>query len=372
MSVPTTTQECGARLDAFINSLPQSTVKFFFFTESDLVNPKIASNLSEWKIGNTPCFITKGSSPSWSYTYTASSLKALFLNSSTQTETDAYAGRELHPPLQAGGHGGEVIEQGDHVTIGTLKYRGDSNLYMETHKTFYEDPGLDATHTWHRKTIDCKIVMTGNIQDSDACYEYKIAPKFWDTFAHKYRAEPFTMEIIKAMEKVYCGTYKASGGMKEYVKYKGHRYLVRTGKQGGRYIQLRDGTKVYNPKMQNVHSTQSGGHEPIEYEGTRFSLEFVQFLCTYVIAPVKDARSDLEGIYILYDELSYFGNSSNRQIVIIYDFRWPNTSVFYLDALKALTAYYASQKGEAATDFEKTTFNTFKVEVEPVRQIRVH
>jgi hypothetical protein len=363
--MPTSVKECGERLDAFIERLPRSAIKFYFFTKNKLDTPEIASDLSEWKVGGKTCYINNGATSSWSYTYTASSLTSLFINSTTQTDISPYE-RPQQSSLQDGGHGtGEIIEQGDHITIGARTYSQDSNVYMLTHKTFYKE--LLPT-TWEREEINCKLVMRGTLQDTDKCYEMNKPLDKCDTFGKKYESDPFAMTIIKEMERVYCGT---AGGTKEYVIYQGHRYLVRTGRKRGRYIQLRDGSKIYNPKV--LRKQQGGNPPPIEYEGVRFTEQFVQFLCRYVIAPVKEQREDLESITILYDELSQLGNGSNEHIAIIYDFRWPNSNVFYLHALTAFTAYHVSVVGEAAaTSAEIQTFNTFKVAIEPMRQIRVY
>jgi hypothetical protein len=369
MPVPTSVKVCDERLDAFINSLPRSAIHFYFFNKCNLKDPEIASNLSEWKVGGKTCYVNKGATPSWSYTYTASSLKSLFINSSTQTNVTPYEPAQ-QASLQDGGHGtGEMVEQGDHITIGARKYNQDPDMYMLTHKTIYKE--LEPT-LWEREEISCKLIMTGTLQDSDKCYEMNKPLEKCDTFSKKYESDPFAMTIIKEMERVYCSTIgMAGGGTKQYIKYKGNRYLVRTGKKGGRYIQLRDGSKIYKPEAVRKH--HGGNQSSIEYKGVRFSREFVEKLCEHVITPVKEQRVDLESITILYDELSQLGNGSNKYIAIIYDFHWPNSNVFYLDALTAFTACYVLTVGEsAATAEERNTFNIFKNAIEPTRQIRVY
>lgn len=278
MSLPTI-EDCKIRLRTFLSTLKRSNIRFRYFTR-DMSTPQIAENLLEWKINDELCYIVNGITEPWSYTYSKSSLKNIIVNSTTHSNVEEY-NSEIKI---IGGN----INQGDHITIGAVKHKSDPNLWMYTHKTIYNE--TDDPNIWVRSIIECNFILSNSIvEDSSKCYNSS------ENFGYKYASDPLAKEIIINMNKIYCNTYQIKGG-----------------------------------------------HNVIIYKNTGWSDEFMSFLYRYIILPVKNLRNDLENIIVLYDELSELdeNGNANKHIVFIYEFR-DIRSVFYIDTLKALTAYYA-------------------------------
>ena len=321
--------------------------------------PLISENLAEWEVDGNMCYIVKGASAPWSYTYSPTSLQKLVLNAATATSVTAY-----EPAAQRGdeitGGNDDHIEQGDHITIGVEGYGG--KLWMKTHKTLYRILELPAG-AWGRSTIECNFIL----EDSIVKYESKCYMST-ETFGVKYASYPLAMAIIKEMNKIYCAIPQ-SGGVprKEYTTYRGSRYLLRCGKRGGQYIQLRGGKKLYNVGK----SMQTGGQEPaISYQGVGFSDNIVAFIHEHVISKVEAIRPDFDSATLLYDEFSQLGNGANKQIVIVYDLR-DLTYVFYLDAEKAMIAYYVANlpPSTEVTSYERTCHQEFMVHITQSLQV---
>lgn len=361
--MPPIIQECKTRLRTFLDGLPKSEIRFRYFTRN-MDGPVIAENMSEWYVGGVQCFIVKGVSEPWSYTYSLPSIKNIITNATTTSSVVAYEPEKTHG-LVTGGNGDDDFIN-THITIGVTGYRDDPNLWMKTHKTFYRE--RDIPNTWDRSDIECNFILNDDIVNKNTqCY---FANRKSDKFGQTYESDKLTTDVIEQMNKIYCGV--SDGGAvstvpKVYVRHHGNRYLLRKGKRGGEYIQLSNGKKVYNRSLK-----QAGGKQtPITYKGAGFSDGLVDFLYEHVITKVKLYRNDFESAVILYDEQSQLADNANKQIVVMYDFR-DDFRVFYIDALKAMTAYYASKEPSSSiTETERTCYQEFLTLVEAPRQAQV-
>lgn len=330
-----TFNDCKQRLRAFLVKCNKSNVRFKYFSRD--MKPLIAEDLSEWRVGGELCYIVRGNSEPWCYTYSQSSLKNVVKNAITSSSVAAYDPDHKNEGVVQ--EGGDNDEYGDHITIGVTDYkRPPPVLIMNTHKTRYYETDDSA---WMRETAECNFVLSDTAVDADTkCYYIKRDPTPSDTLGNRYMTDPLAMSIIQEMNNIYRGISSGGARTKEYVMHRGNRYLVRIGKRGGKFIQLRDGSKLY------IVRKQVGGQQPpIRYKTVGFS-DVVDFVYQHVIMPVESLRSDLESTVLLYDEFSELADDANKQIVLMYDFRHPILKVFYLDALKTMIAYYAFKQGE--------------------------
>lgn len=354
----TTFKQCCDRLKSFLGARNESTIRFRYFGRC-MKTPLISENLAEWEVDGNMCYIVKGASAPWSYTYSPTSLQKLVLNPATDTSVTAYEPAEQHGDEITGGND-DHVEQGDHITIGVVKYGGQ--LWMKTHKTLYRELEMPAG-TWDRTTIECNFILEDSVvTDAAKCYMST------EPFGVKYASDPLAKAVIKEMNKIYCAIPQ-SGGVprKEYTTYRGSRYLLRCGKRGGQYIQLRGGKKLYNVGK----SIQTGGQEPaISHKGIGFSDNLVAFIHEHVISKVEAIRPDFDSATLLYDEFSQLGDGANKQIVIVYDLR-DLTYVFYLDAEKAMIAYYVTNlpPSSEVTPYERTCHQEFMVHITQSLQV---
>lgn len=229
-----TLQTAKDNLTKFIDNLDASSIQFLYFSPSkiDLQNlkPQLRINIKKWDNN----FIANGSYKGWCYVYKNNNLRRLIqLNDDNTIEIVGYVKDNNYAEFKGGSI---VADIGNHITFG-IEGQRTGNILIKTHKTTY-DENIDNPSSFSRNQIDCNFILNGQIDNTSQC-EYKF---YTDnppiiTINMVYGED---LKIIKDLVDIVLNN-KTVGGNKYYV-YRGHRYIVRNGKNGGKYIKLKDGS----------------------------------------------------------------------------------------------------------------------------------
>jgi len=244
---------------------------------------------------------------------------------------------------------------GDHITIGISPSRDPTDPLISTHKTYYT-PMNTPNIQYERDDIKCNITLYA--QPIDATCKCQ---KPNTNMGTQYINEPLAIPIIQKITNVYKGIVTGGGGRKtrrnqNYI-YKGEKYIVHDGPKKGKYIQV-GGTHKY-----------IGGFLKLKYKGIGYDDNgFIDFLYETILSVVAAREPGMENIAIIYDEESYLDTDMNKYICIIYGYtvyeEEERAGIYYIDALKAFTAYYTSiTPEEKTTESEKTCAQEFREDI---------
>jgi len=357
-----------ANLKSFFDSCPTTPVSFVYFTCVDnQCIPKVKSIFHEWFIDNKTVysiFVPNG----WSYTYGISSLKKLLYVDDTGIisfeKQPQLVGAPIHEisktimPLKIQREVTATL--GDHITIGIGSSIDPNDLLIDTHKTYYVQRRT-PTIQYNRRGIYCDCLLYAQSIESCTKCDGKIT-----NMGEQYKDEPIAIPIIQAITNAYKGTTVGGGSHSNSKKnkpkprkhlYKGVQYDVHNGSRNGKYIQVGNTRKYI------------GGSLKVTYKGTGYDDEgFIDFLHVDVFSVVALKHPGMEGITIIYDEESYITPGSNKYICIIYAYtvhqEEERASIYYIDALRAFTAYYASKPSKVPnTAYENTCLQEFRAEI---------
>lgn len=114
------------------------------------------------------------------------------------------------------------------------------------------------------------------------------------------------------------------------------------------------GTAAFRPTL----DLQDGGMEPLQYRHQRLDDAVLAFFKRHYLDRVCLARGDMTGVCIIYDARSQLGPNSNRNLLVVYEFE-EHISVFYIDVLFLLKAYFAEVLPGEATGEERTCLQQF-------------
>ena len=343
-----------ANLEYFFDSCPITPIHFVYFTCSNRkCTPHIKSFFHEWVVGNKTVYSTL-MTDGWSYTYGLTALQLLMYVD--KSGVVAFEKAATGAPIQRGNKSiiprtpkqtQVTVTIGDHITIGISYSKDPNDPLISTHKTSYTLMNTPQVQ-YERDEIKCNITLYA--QPIDATCNCQ---KPNTNMGTQYANEPLAIPIIQKITDVYKGivtggAYKTRRKQKHI--YKGIKYIVHDGQVGE--------TRKY-----------IGGSLKLTYKGTGYDDNgFIDFLYKYILSVVASRETGMENITIIYDEESYINTDTNRYICIIYEYtvyeEEERASIYYIDALKAFTAYYAYiTPAEKTTSYEKTCFQEFQEDI---------
>lgn len=335
--------ECRKRVDGWHHGLQDTHIWYLYFTRKGA--PQVRQTLRRWVPQEGPeCFVAKGASTGWCYVYLQSTVAYLVRvhangDVTILTETDAYE-RDTDPMFSKVG----MANHGDHMTMG-IDPMGTDTVVLKTHYTTYTEV-MRPDMNYKRNEIQCNLRLLDDPQGvtgASVCIVPKVRagtrPPTPPTLATVYHASQPLLAIVREMSRIALGVAESP--------------QVHEGKMGGRYIYARGSKRRYLPR-------QHGG-APVHYKSFGFThIGFVAYVTQHIVDPVFDARRDLEGVVLLYDERAQLGLDANRFLVFLYDFEDDFRHIFYVDARKALMAYYASTHTAEATAEERAAEASFE------------
>jgi len=349
-------------INSFFDTCHETQIHYIYFTcIKNKCIPNLKSKFREWFIYNKPVYSIVKQDDGWSYTYGISSLKKLvYIDNS---EIISFEKHPIGAPIDKISK--FIIPQkiqkeltitiGDHITIGIENSIDPYDLLIETHKTYYLQRKTYNIQ-YKRESIHCDFLLYKQPIDSKIKCNRKIF-----NMGEQYKNEQNAIPIIQKITNVYKGTMVGGSNTPHKLKnkkhiYKGIQYQIQKGTRNGKYIQVGN-TRRY-----------IGGSLRLTYNGIGFDDGFINFLHKYILSIVAEQQSGMEDITIIYDEESYIRQDSNKYICIIYNYtvkeEEERASIYYIDALKAFTAYYTYITPEVATTYyEKTCLQEFHEEI---------
>jgi hypothetical protein len=347
-----------ANLKTFFDSCPNTPIRFVYFTCDKMqCVPQIRTRFREWSAASKSVysiFVSNG----WCYTYGISSLKKLLYIDNT-----GVVSFEKHPPGAPVYTSKAILSHkpqkqvtailGDHITVGISESKNPTDPTINTHKTYYvlmDTPTIQ----YRRQGIYCDCSLYAQPIDTSTICKYERY-----SMGEKYKDTPLAIPIIQKITNVYKGI--TTGGSrkskpKTYV-HKGVQYEIQQGPRNGKYIQVGNTRKYI------------GGSPRLTYKEVGFDdMGFVDFLYKFIFSEVAKQQPGMEDITVIYDEESYISPGSNKYICIIYAYTVKEeeemASIYYIDALKAFTAYYTYITPEVSrTPYEKTCLQEFHEEI---------
>jgi hypothetical protein len=214
--------------------------------------------------------------------------------------------------------GGDETKMGNHLTVGLIL--NQQKLVMVAHVNHYTYLH-DTANTFFDERIECNTYLQHPLLPSTQC-QTAVGPSLYTVKTRFEAIYPVVPAILTRLAQVYVEGPNASQST-------GDQLAI--GPRGGRYI-MKHGRRKY----------LKGGADPIVYKGTGFSDELMAFLARHIIGPVVAIKDDLEMIRVFYDDFNEVAPMANENIVFQYEFRHGEMQIFYVDALKALQAFYAS------------------------------
>jgi len=372
--------EARGRIDRFLKTLTETNITIMFF---NIVRNKTATNSVDlipglrdkfliWnKDEKTVHYVLKGGgkdSSGWLYIYTDLEIKRLInVDPYGKVTIVGYSGQE--PALLSGGGDRKPDEInvpiGIHYTLGTGRTKPDKVLIF-THKTMYNpDPTGEDPTFFTRDQSKCNFTLEGIIDKNQPCEKFNSG----STISYLY-ADDKSDVLVELVNNVLLENSKISqgGAKKEYHKYNGRRYLIKTGIKNGKYIEFRDKKRHYILKKQNGGTTIQ----------VKLTDEFLQFISKYILNPVVVKYELIDYVELIYDlDGTVLPEYSNTQLTIIYHFSEPTeyVHIFYVDAQKAYEAHLDEIGIVNGTPSATNNFETFKNTVETeilLREILVY
>lgn len=348
-----TYNSCISNLNKLISGLESTDVKFLFFLASNLDEPKVRTSLKRWFINDQEFFIMYGLDKAHVYVYRKSELTVL-VEFADQTKAPK-PGSFLSPSASLKNafnsfqdvtildpYSGDV-NVGNHVDFGIIRQRkkpgeNTEKILIKSHYTSYTN--LDLVPVTRNEDRCNFVVKDQNFNDYDEFCKTGCESTYGAKLGeiHNVYLNPEDRLVVFHLCKTAFYGLVTGGSATKYMTYRGRKYRVRKGKRGGEYIQLSGNLKKY---IKNT-KRQAGG-APLTYGGISFMTDtFVQYLSENIIQPVGHLRPyDLISVKVFFDEKNELSPNGNRNIVVIYDFDYSSSNIFYIDTIMLLTACYA-------------------------------
>lgn len=347
-------RQCVENLKEFTDSLPSTNVKFLFYLASKLDSPKIRTNMKLWDMydpndtSEEPkrSFLAQGHDKSYVYVYRESDLKVLveIIHKDVPKPADTFSSghtsvkhafKSFFDVKIIDTHKGDV-NIGNHVDFGIHGLR-DGQVLIKSHYTSYTN--IDNSPMLRIEDNCNFVVRDQNFEDYNQFSRIACESREGETLGtmSKVYTTHHDRLVMFHLCGIVLGRKKQGGGVKKkYKSHKGRQYLIRYGKRGGEYIQVK-GSKLYR--------RQQGGASNKTYEGVTFMSEtFIKFLTETIIQRVGMFREDLISATVIFDENDELVSRGNDNIIIIYDFDNAKSNIFYLDTILLLTACYANNQ----------------------------
>jgi len=286
-------------LGAFLDGLPESSVRFLYFG-NDMSKPLIKDTFKEWTPPQTqPFYLLGGTSANYCYIYRKAEVVGVY--------------------------------KGDHVTFGIVAGRNDA-VYIKTHITTYTEDVLNVAQ-YIKSRSECNftfdranLATIAQFSASTQCENVKFAAVSLGAF---YAPQTFS-DAPMVIYLLCCAVAGIVFGGRRPRRTK--TAPVIQGRRGGRYTVVA-GRKKY---IKVTRAATKGG-AIAGYKGITFMTDaFVDFLSRHMLQAVKQARPGLLSASVMLDELL------NTNILLAYDFEGDTRNLFYIDSVMALTACYAS------------------------------
>jgi hypothetical protein len=251
--------------------------------------PMVRDDMHRFVVDGTTYYIVEGMSSNYCYVYKESHVKYIVLNHTVRRDDEK----------------GDT-NVGDHLTFGIVRTADDKQLF-KTHRTVYSEL---QNYEFDRTPYPCNFVISH-------------LPTTISKFATTVRCTSLADAKGTAIDKVYARDDIA------LVRYLCEVVLT------GKITRMRGGRRRV-------------GGASVDYKGVTFlSDTFIDFLSLKMFQPLRSVRPDLDTATIFFDETACLGRDANRYIVIAYDFVDPLRTLFYIDAVLALTACYADKETTA-------------------------
>jgi hypothetical protein len=324
-------------LKAFYASLPETQIKFLYFSATDMSQPYIKYIFRKFKLNKEYAYIRQGNTDNYYYVYKTSSLRYIV----TAPRTLSYKATPV--AIQKIDKHGDVYH-GEHITFGIVYDSNADSTVIISHRTKYDL--ISPNFSFKRDTDKtCNFYLPAK---NDAFYSTLLNATCYakDTPNNAYvpvvkRGKTITMgqmftgtsdlDIIHRLSRALLEPPKTGGMRPEYTRINGVKHKITKGPRGGKYIVVK-GKK---------HYLQKGGS--IAYKNVTFlSDTFVEFIRTYILVPLKNIhQDDLVSVQLFFDEENELDADSNSTITFQYDFLTRPSSLFYVETPMLLAACYA-------------------------------
>jgi hypothetical protein len=324
-------------LNSFIDKCNISNIKFMYFYTENINEPIICNSFKQLTYDtNKIAYIRDGTTESFIYIYSKSSLKYIVSSPLKPIEGK----HQFQATIKSKSKKGDVY-LGNHLTFGFIKSKNENKYRITSHKTIYKEQkdlkfkkeikkymcnfyNINSNLTNYRKFLDNECYA--NLADYDN-------NKNSGTIGTNYNDDD-DKKIIYKLCNVLEGNIYVGGVPKEYIKINKKKFLVKTGKLGGKYI-MKNNKKQYILK---------GGNN-INYKGITFiTPTFSEYIKQKIIIPVKNRRQDLEIVEIIFDEMNELVEDANMYINFLYDFTDNTRNVFSIETQTLLISCYASDQ----------------------------
>lgn len=306
-------------LAGFIQSLPQSNVKFLFFLARNLAQPMVCDSLRSVDVRGNRFYLAPGITDEYCYAYSKGFIQYVVTPVVTVAPPSPPSGsrpRAFNVTINSSGPAPLpsvlppriLAEHGRHLDFGILRNRM-SGIVIKSHVTNYTEL-FDGTG-FTRSMNECNFrfsnasLLLGTRDEFGGCL-CETAP-VRTTLADVY--DDAHSDMLRLLCSKVAGIGFSGGGWKRA-----------RGKQNNR---------------PNMHR---GGAIPSPF----LTPGFVDFVSRRLLQRIATIRPDLETVRVLYDDADEMAVGSSANIVVWYDFEHNLSSMFQIDAVTAFEAYAAT------------------------------
>lgn len=333
----------------YVSSLQPSRVRFFYATGDDS-QPRITKGLSILDLDGVRYYVSCAETSGSTYTYLEGSLRNL-LDAPVSSIQPHDNPDTIHYGELSGGDRDDDIQTGNHLTTSLALYR-TTGCTLNSHINHYLYNDAMGRFAMQGR-IECNTPLVHPLPKDANCYDVSGSVK--GTLHAAYLPQyPTISRLLQHYAEVYVVGSAMEGGA--HTIHNGRRYWVHTGARGGRYIQLGPKKRHYLRPYRH-----KGGGEPLAYKTATFDDGFVDFLARACMIPIAEMREDLSDVRVFYDEYGDLVAHGPEHIVFQYDFRAGVMQIFYVDAQKAIIAYYADKTAPTVlTPYERQCLQEFR------------
>lgn len=295
---------------------------------------------------------------SYFYLYQANKLEWLVKPSITQesapkdaTKVDIYSRyppREQPYPMPKPANVLIEAYHGDHLDFGVLPSR--DGVVVKIHRTCYTDLMGDWT-SFSRDVRECNFIFTEAMLKGEELLNANCDPDAKILLRQRCK-DTIDQECIQKLCDVMVNGARAGGQVKQYVKYKGRKHLVRQGAKGGRFV-VHKGKKAY------LKSTKKKGQKG---GVSLLTPQVEKFIATRIYNKVAAAIDGLEYMTVLFDD-----HDPKAHFVLMYDFVDATRNIFYIDAVLVFDASFVAEtkeKQHVDLRLDKPEFQDYELKVQ--------
>ncbi len=336
--------ECILRLKSFYDLLPDTSIKFLFFSADDMTKPKIKTNFKKWSFDKTVHYLTKSihcGPYQWGlYVYRKTDIKYFVTGASTMTFTPNATNDVMIVKKSKDGD----VNHGDHLTFLLFRQRTKENCLVKTHLTKYQEGDLDtiARFDFERDVKHCNFIM----KKTECLDMLKSLNTFKEMSCERGEINP--SKVFQKDKKRLVALYNLCKQVFQIIP------------------------QVAGNRKTSKKPFQKGGF----YKDITFMSDtFIRFLTIRVFQKVKTKEPLLENIQVFFDEQNELGPKTNHYIIVVYDFH-DYRNVFYLDTTETfVSCYVEEQMGHTAylTQEERRIHREFmtKINTHPYQAIDI-